>query len=596
MMCPSDAERLTIRAESFAMSDFSRILAEARVHAGLTQAQLAETIRVSEATIASWETGRRRPSWRGRAKIIECADRLGIAASERNVMLQSVGRAPVPSGRFAPLLDRRKPMAILRGECSRYSWPTLAMNEDYEVVAWNEAANDLSELDFGTELAEPGARHLLRMALSPHFATKLQNWEEVIGVMVGMWKTTGFDILSPGSRTPYFDNLISYILTNHGNQVGRLLSIWQNAAPHIEGSRVYFKMSWLTSSNEPLAFHCQMTSWSDFDGVSAFDWHPADGATWTWLEARRASRLALNEGSRPAENESLPTTARQLLRFARQKNGLTQAQLGQRAGLSEDIVYSMESGRKPMTEPTLLSLGQALALDAADLNSLLEAAGFEPKVSEHLPYILGFNVSDNPRYGQSLNYRMNWTPSAVEREVENYPWPALVVNARCEVIVTNRPTRRIFGPLRSQVSGGGLASNLFALVTDPSFRVATGNWQEVVANILPGNLEAYMAPEGAARGLLKDEAYFASVVDYIRSRETNAGRGDNVIREAFNAWRAMPARRLTARVAFEMQWTMSDGRLLFDAVITPWSAMRDPYWAIDLHPADATTWRLLLPA
>jgi hypothetical protein len=31
----------------------------------------------------------------------------------------------------------------------------------------------------------------------------------------------------------------------------------------------------------------------------------------------------------------------------------------------------------------------------------------------------------------------------------------------------------------------------------------------------------------------------------------------------------------------------------FNTVITPWSAMIDPYWAIDLHPADGSTWREL---
>ena len=43
------------------------------------------------------------------------------------------------------------------------------------------------------------------------------------------------------------------------------------------------------------------------------------------------------------------------------------------------------------------------------------------------------------------------------------------------------------------------------------------------------------------------------------------------------------------RVAFPLEWSVARRTLTFDAVISPWNSMIDPYWTIDLHPADAET-------
>ncbi len=558
----------------------------------MSQVELARAIHVSTATIASWETDRRRPRPSARSKIIEAADLLGVPASDLNTMLVDIGQPPVPARRFAPVRDRRKPLAVLESECRSYKWPTLAMNEDFEVIAWNDAANDLSELDFGTDLAEPGARHLLRMALSDHYAAKLQNWDDVIGIMVGMWKTTGFDPMSPEGRTPYFENLMAFVFTHHTAEIGRLLNIWQGTTPHTEGQRVVFPARWRTSDGTQLCFNCELSGWSDFDAVAALDWHPADALTWQWLEARRASRASAVHRDEAVGSDVRPATARELLRDARQRTGLTQRELSNRAGLSKDLVYSLEAGRKPMVESTLLQLGEAMALNTAELNTLLDAAGFEPRASDQFQYILGYNVADNVRYGATLERRTNWTPDAITREIATYRWPVIVVNERCEVMCSNVPAMRVMGAALEGL-GSGPERNLFALVTDAPFRSAVPNWETVVANVLPGNLEAYMAPPGPERRLAKDEAYFASVVDFVRSREARAGRGDAVIHAAFAAWRALPGRKLSARVAFGLEWQTESARLSFDTVIMPWDAMRDPYWSIELHPGNASTWKWL---
>src|SRR5262249_17498663 len=148
---------------------FGDLLRKWRMEMGMSQAELAKRVGVSNAAIASWELGRRLPEVGSRSQVIEMGDVLERGVADLNELLAAADLEPVPDRRTRPMLDRRKTFAVLRSECESYSWPTLAMNEDFEVIAWNAAANDLSELDFGVDLAEPGARQLLRMALSEHY-------------------------------------------------------------------------------------------------------------------------------------------------------------------------------------------------------------------------------------------------------------------------------------------------------------------------------------------------------------------------------------------------------------------------------------------
>lgn len=569
------------------MAAFPTILIAARERAGITQAGLAEGIGVSTATMASWETGRRRPGASARQQVIEAADWLHIEAVDLNLMLEELGFSPVPAGRTVPLLDRRKTLAVIQAECETYPWPVLAMNEDFEVVAWNAAANDLSELDFGVDLAEPGARHLLRMALSDHYNQRLLNWDEVIGVMIGMWKTNGFDPVASGDRTPYFDNLMNYVVMHHAAELGKLLGLWQTTEPWTEGNRALFRPRWRTSDGTLLNFHSQLIAWSDFDGVTAFDWQPADATTWEWLDARRKARLE-REPSAQVQREL--SNARELLRFARERNGLTRKQVAARSGLSESTLYAMEAGKRPLVRETIVSATRAMKLDMAFTNAVLDAAGFDPEPSDLTAYILGYELSAESRFAGNLEKRTSWEPAAVVREVASYPWPALVVNARCEVIAINVLASDVFGVDLTSVPPGP-ARNLFTLVTDAAFMRRTTNWEVVIANVLPGNLEAYMARPDGELGDPKDAAYFESVVQFVRRREVAAGRGDAVIRKVFDAWRAKPDRRLTARITFPFACGPAGGALNFNTVIGPWNGMMDPYWAIELHPADAETWR-----
>jgi transcriptional regulator with XRE-family HTH domain len=61
-----------------------------------------------------------------------------------------------------------------------------------------------------------------------------------------------------------------------------------------------------------------------------------------------------------------PTLAAGLVRLARSKAGLTQTELGKRAGVDQQVISAYETGRREPTMPTL--------------TRLLAAAGFEMRI------------------------------------------------------------------------------------------------------------------------------------------------------------------------------------------------------------------------
>jgi transcriptional regulator with XRE-family HTH domain len=58
-----------------------------------------------------------------------------------------------------------------------------------------------------------------------------------------------------------------------------------------------------------------------------------------------------------------PTVAAGLVRLARSKSGLTQAELAERAGVSQQTVSAYETGRMDPTVTTLLKLVEAAGLE-----------------------------------------------------------------------------------------------------------------------------------------------------------------------------------------------------------------------------------------
>ncbi|MEU6367401.1 helix-turn-helix transcriptional regulator [Streptomyces sp. NPDC046931] len=112
-----------------------------------------------------------------------------------------------------------------------------------------------------------------------------------------------------------------------------------------------------------------------------------------------------------------------LLRGWREKRRVSQLELALRAGSSARHISFIETGRSRPSEEMVLRLAEHLEVPVRERNALLLAAGYAP----HFPE----TPLDDPS--------MDALRAGVERLLQGYePYPALVVDARYDVVAVNR--------------------------------------------------------------------------------------------------------------------------------------------------------------
>jgi transcriptional regulator with XRE-family HTH domain len=85
-----------------------------------------------------------------------------------------------------------------------------------------------------------------------------------------------------------------------------------------------------------------------------------------------------------------------LLKSLREKRGVSQSKLAERADFDHSYVSRLESGARMPTRDAVDRLGEALGLEQAQLDSLLAAAGFLPRDVSSL-------LSNEPVIGEVLD-------------------------------------------------------------------------------------------------------------------------------------------------------------------------------------------------
>lgn len=560
------------------MSALSDRLREIRHARGLTQAELARRSGVSVDSIESYETGRRHPP---RDTVIDLATALGLDLESGNVLLASAGHEPELAGPIVAIQRRRLAWETIQREAQEYTWPCLAMTEHFEIMGWNGAANDVAELDLGRDLAKPGTRQLMRMAASPWFYPRLHNWDEVISVMIGMWKYQQFDVDDPSAGTTYFNNLVQDLMTDYPQVFPRFVGLWATAQP-IGNVRLSYPVEWRLGDGRMLRFDATMGAWSQFDFVAAMDWFPADAATWRFLEERRKAR-----GNAPAEgqpDEPMLAQAKwnDLLRLGRERFGFTRRELAGLTGISDDTLYSYESGRRRPSRETLISLFHTMQLESLTANQILADNGYDLEPSDWSRFLIG----ETPRANKLHNTTkepVGWDD--IQEHIGRHAWPCFVVSGRCEVRCANAPATQLTGIDFAAMAPEAPERNLLHLVADPAFRRHVPAWHEAAAHILPGSLAPYIS--GDANDA--ESSYFRHVIESIRRRDPG------VVRELVDLWRGAERPPLRARHVFPLTWRTDDGADLdFHVVVSPWHDIV-PAWAMDWHPANAATWERLAP-
>jgi transcriptional regulator with XRE-family HTH domain len=112
-----------------------------------------------------------------------------------------------------------------------------------------------------------------------------------------------------------------------------------------------------------------------------------------------------------------------LLRAWRERRRISQLELALRAGSSARHISFVETGRSRPSEEMVLRLAEHLEVPVRERNALLLAAGYAPRYPE--------TPLDDPSMGALRE--------GMERLIRGYePYPALVVDARYDVVAANR--------------------------------------------------------------------------------------------------------------------------------------------------------------
>ncbi len=193
-----------------------------------------------------------------------------------------------------------------------------------------------------------------------------------------------------------------------------------------------------------------------------------------------------------AERTMRPEWAR-LLKASRQRLGLSQAELGQFAGLSGETVRAYETGRRKPTGRSLKSMLDGLKLDRSSRNAILLAAGFAPD-----------GISLRPS-DPSLYYGVE----EAEEELERYDWPAFVLNEMTEVVAANRLVQRLWGVDLRREFTDPVERNLLSVASNPRFADRCANWDEAVTTIIAGFKGHTRGPESYDN----PSPYFAAVLE-----------------------------------------------------------------------------------
>ena len=262
--------------------EWSRRLRAARERLGLSRGELAALASLSSETVRAYETGKRGATAPTLRAII---DALGIEQVERNRILTAagfVGAATQFPPEVAPDYYFTRDQAAR--EIERAPWPACIVNDRMDVISANRLAQTLWDVDFERDLTGPGERNLLSVASTPHFAERVTNWDEAIGVAVAILKGHHRGGVSePEDSSGYFASVMQHFLEGDPKYVARFLTAWQQTPARSPKCRWDFPVVWRDEDLGTLRFRVAISVASELDGLAFNDWIPLDSGTWEGL-------------------------------------------------------------------------------------------------------------------------------------------------------------------------------------------------------------------------------------------------------------------------------------------------------------------------
>jgi len=180
----------------------------------------------------------------------------------------------------------------------------------------------------------------------------------------------------------------------------------------------------------------------------------------------------------------------QLLRFWRTTRRMSQLTLAAEAGISPRHLSFLETGRAQPSREMAMLLAGVLDLSLPERSVLLVGAGYAPIFDE--PTVAN---PESPHVRRYLEYALR----------QQEPYPALVVNAKFDIVMRNNASRRIFEFIRGPVPGDQPINTLRTMFHPQGLRPYVVNWEEKAECMLQ-SVQHHIAATGSAATIrLRDE-------------------------------------------------------------------------------------------
>ena len=277
-------------------------------------------------------------------------------------------------------------------------------------------------------------------------------------------------------------------------------------------------------------------------------------------------KLRLGHAVSPCYNRGMDSVWRHRLRDVRQRIGISQREVAERAGLSMESIRGYETGRRRPTRARLTTILQVLDATAYETNGVLEAAGMVT------PSTL-FPGDEYPNFF--------FTIEELQTEVEAVEWPEFVLDNANELVAANACAQALWGIDFAHEREVRTHAQLNLLSVASEHRIADRivNWDECVATLAA----VFKGRPVNPASLDEPDPYFAQVLQGFAS-------GDPAfLARLVRIWVTTPAMDAKVRWSYRVVWRDEEfGEMRFRSVV---GAANEPGGLSfnDWQPLDAET-------
>jgi transcriptional regulator with XRE-family HTH domain len=261
--------------------DWRARLRRLRMERGVSFADLARRSGLSLSAVKRYEGGSRNPS---EASLNAIIDALGLPRESANEIRAGAGFAVDVRSLFGEryVTDPQ----TLEAQAGQLPWPVFVSNMSFDIVIANQPFQRLIGVDLDHEFTGTGERNLLAGAGFSRFATRAQNYEELVGFMIGLAKADPRFAQNPERPAPWLREAMSRFLDGNPIFIRRFLDLWESVEPVPHRTRHNYRVVWKADEGDLIRFIGELTIGDIWNELSWNEWIPADVESWRALSRR----------------------------------------------------------------------------------------------------------------------------------------------------------------------------------------------------------------------------------------------------------------------------------------------------------------------